>query len=86
LLQILVSRAYLVSPFTWFTTATADIFFNSFRDGLNLTLLTVRASKLEAADLKGNKAVAQLYDVDQAVKVVGGQNEAVALGNDTPTA
>lgn len=39
------------------------ILLDTFRDGLNLSLLTVGASELEAPHLKGDQTVALLHDV-----------------------
>ena len=57
-----------------------------FTNGLDLTLLTVGATKFEATNLKGHQSVGKFNDMNQAVQVIRGQNKAVALANHTPTA
>lgn len=46
------------------------ILFNSLRDGLNLSLLTVSASELETSHLESNEAIALLDDMHQAIQIV----------------
>lgn len=45
-------------------TELTAAFLGSFRDGFYLPLLAIRAPELQAAQLKGNKAIAHFYNVD----------------------
>jgi hypothetical protein len=78
-------RVFSILNFTWFTAATSDVLFDSLRNGLNLSLLTIGSTKLQTSNLKGDEAVGQLYDMNEAVEVIGGQDETVALRNDSPS-
>ena len=68
------------------TTATGLVLLEPLADRLHLALLAVSASELQASHLEGAQAVAQLYDVDQAVEVVGGEDKAVSLLDSAPSA
>ena len=57
----------------------------AFGNCFNFSLLTISSTKFKSAYLKGQKAVGHFNHVNQTVQVIGGQDEAVSLGHDTPT-
>lgn len=60
--------------------STTDLQYHTFIHGRLLT------SELQPSQLKGDQAVTNLYQVNQSVQVVGGQNETIPGAEVAPAA